>query len=166
MLAGVPRIPPRVTLGTEGYLLAFGTNPKKFQFVSDSFKTVFGGDLLLNLAGKTFVNLHDFGALRANEMMMMAVVVFADQFKTACAISEIEPFHHAHFFEQFHGTVNGRKIAAFSGLLHFPKNFAIGERMGMTAQDLQDRGAWSGHFVRLPAQTTFQVGKIRLPVST
>ena len=42
--------------------------------------------------------------------MMVAVVSFLHQFKTRHAIAEIKTFHHAQFFQEVHGTVDGREI--------------------------------------------------------
>ena len=52
-------------------------------------------------------------------MMMMSVVVLANQLEAARAIAEIKSFHHAHFFKQVHGTVDSGKIALSPALLHF-----------------------------------------------
>jgi hypothetical protein len=136
--------------------LAFWTNSKKFQFVRYGFETVFGGDELLNFFRETFFNLDDVRTFCADQMMVMAVVTFTDQFKPRRAIAEIKSFHHAHFFEQVHGTINRRKVAFAFG--HFGENFPVREWMRMRAQNFQNGRARAGDFVRLPAQTVFERG--------
>ena len=42
----------------------------------------------------------------ANQMMVVTVVAFADEFKPRCAVTKIKTFYHAHFFEQMYGAVN------------------------------------------------------------
>jgi hypothetical protein len=59
-------------------------------------------------------------------MMMMAIVIFADQFKTSRAVPEVKPFDHAHLFEQVHGAIDGGEIALRPALPHFSENFPIG----------------------------------------
>jgi predicted small integral membrane protein len=46
--------------------------------VRNGLEMVFGGDLFLDLLGKTFINLDHLGTFGADEMMMMAVVIFPD----------------------------------------------------------------------------------------
>ena len=57
--------------------------------------------------------------------MMVTVIVFAHQFEPACAVAEIKPFDHAHFFEQMHGAIDGGEIALSPALLHFGKDFPV-----------------------------------------
>jgi len=125
--------------------------------VCDGFEAVFGGDALLDFFRKTFFNLHDFGTVGANQMMVMAVVIFTDKFKPRRAIAKVKPLHHAHFFEKVHGTVNRREIATAFG--HLGKNFLVRQRMRMRSQNFQDRRARAGDFSRLPAQLIFQRGQ-------
>ena len=127
--------------------LTFRTDSEKFQFVGDAFETVSGGNLLFDFPGKTFINFDDFRTLRADKMVMMAVVVFAHQFKTPCAVAEIEPFHNPHFFQQVHGAIDGGQVAFSVALAHFSQDFAVREGMRMFSQNLQYRRARAGNFV-------------------
>jgi len=86
---------------------------------------------------------------------MVTVIVLAHQFETARAVTEIKSLHHAHFFEQVHGAIDGGKVAMSPALLHFGENFLVCQRMGMPAQDFQDGSARPGNFARLAAQTAF-----------
>lgn len=82
--------------------LALRADSKKFKLMRHKLEFVFGGDALLDFFWKTFFNLHDFGTIRADQMMVMAVVVFTDKFKPRRAVAKIEPLDHAHLCEQVH----------------------------------------------------------------
>jgi hypothetical protein len=138
-------------------LLAFRADAEKFQFVTDGLELVFGGNAPLNFRRKAFVNLDDFRTLRAYQMVVMAVVALTDQLEPRCAVAEIKPLDHAHFFEQVHGPVNRRQITQAPG--QPGKNLTAGERMRVRAQNIQDRLARAGDFVRLSAQTTGERGQ-------
>jgi hypothetical protein len=88
--------------------------------------------------------------------MVMAVVVFTDEFKARGAVAEIKPLHHAHFLQQVHRAVDGRQVTPASG--RFGKNFPVGERMRVTPQNFQNGRARAGDFARLPPQPAFQRG--------
>jgi hypothetical protein len=83
--------------------------------VGHGFEAVSGGDSFLNFLRKTFLDLHDFRALRADQVMMVAVVVFANKFEPRGPVAKIKPLHHAHFLQQVHRAVNGRQITPVSG---------------------------------------------------
>jgi hypothetical protein len=120
-------------------------------------EAVSGGNLFLNFRRKTFFNFHDFRTFRANQMMVMAVVIFADEFESRGAVAKIKPLHHAHCLQQMHRAVNGRQIAPAGG--HFGKDFPVGERMRMVPQNFQNGRARAGDFARLPPQPAFQRGQ-------
>ena len=64
-------------------------------------------------------------------MMVMPVIIFTDEFESRRAVAEIKPLHHAHFFEQVHGTINRRKVALASW--ERGENFPVRQRMRMFA---------------------------------
>ena len=138
-------------------LLALRADAEKFQFVTDSLELVSGGNAPLNFFRKAFVNLDDFRTFRANQMMVMAVVALADEFKPRRAVAEIKPFDHAHFFEQVHGPINCGQITQTPG--QRGKNLPAGKRMRVRAQNFQDRPARAGDFARLPAQAAGERGQ-------
>jgi hypothetical protein len=137
-----------------GSLLALRAKAEEFKFVGHAFEAVRGGNARLNLAGKTFLDFDHFRAARANQMMVMAVIAFADQFKPRCAVAEVKPLHHSHLFQQVHGAVNCRQIALAPG--HGGKNFQVCERMRVLSQNFQDRRARASNLSRLLAQTARQ----------
>ncbi|MFZ1073736.1 MAG: hypothetical protein WAO21_09915 [Verrucomicrobiia bacterium] len=137
-------------------LLALRADAEKLKFVADGLEFVFGGNAPLNFFGKAFVNLDNFRAFRANQMMVMAVVALADQFKARRTVAEIKPLDHAHVFEHVHGPVNCRQIT--KTFWQGSKNLTAGERVRMRAQDIQDRLPGAGDFVRLSAQAAGQRG--------
>jgi hypothetical protein len=135
-------------------LLALRAKAEEFKFVGHAFEAVRGGDARLNLAREAFLDFDHFRAARANQMMVMAVVAFADQFKPRRAVAEVKPLHHPHLFQQVHGAVNRRQIALAPG--HGGKNFPVCERMGMSPENLQNCRARAGDLSRLLAQTARQ----------
>jgi hypothetical protein len=137
--------------------LAIRADSKKFQPVGHGFEAVCSGDARFDFARKTFVNFNHFRAARADQMMVMPVIAFADEFESRRAVAKVKPFHHAHFLKQVHCAVNGRQIALAFG--YGGENFPVRQRMGVSAQNFQDRLARTGNFVRLPAQTTRQCGQ-------
>lgn len=70
---------------------------------------------------------------------MVAVVIFAHQFKSSGAIAKIESLDDPHFLQQVHGTIDGGQITFAVALSHLSQDFTIRERVGMFAQDIQDR---------------------------
>ena len=138
--------------------LAFRTNSEKFQFVSDAFKAVFCRNLFFNFPGKAFLNFDNFRTFGANQVVMMAIVVFTDEFKPPRAVAEIKTFDHAHFFQQVHGAIDSGKIAGSPALLDFGKNFPVGEGVGMFPQNFQDCRSWTGDFAGLSPQTILENG--------
>jgi hypothetical protein len=114
---------------------AVRTDSKKFELVGYGLEAVLRGDPFFNSFRKAFFDLHDCGTFFADQMMMMAVVVFADEFEPRRAIAKIKPLHHAHFFQQVHRAVNGRQITPASG--HLGKNLPVRERMRMVPQNFQ-----------------------------
>ena len=137
--------------------LALRADAEKFQFMTDGLEFVLDGNALLNFRRKAFVNLNDPRAFRANQMMVMAVVALAHQFKPRCAVAEIKPPDHIHFFEQVHGPVNGRQITKAPG--QCGKYLPAGERMRMRAQNFENGLTRAGDFARLLTQATREHGQ-------
>jgi hypothetical protein len=143
-------------------LLALRANAEKFKFVGYTFEAVRGGNARLNLARKTFLDFDHFRAACANQMMVMAVIAFTDQFKPRRAVAEVKPLHHPHLFEQMHGAVNRRQIALAPG--QGGEDFLVRERMRVLSKNFQDCRARAGDLPRLPAQTTRQRRQFLPPV--
>jgi hypothetical protein len=137
--------------------LAIRADSKKFQPVGHGFEAVCSGDARFDFARKTFVNFNHFRAARADQMMVMPVIALADKLESRRAVAKVKPFHHAHFLKQVHCAVNGGQIAPAFG--YGGENFPVRQRMGVPAQNFQDRLARAGDFARLPAQTTRQRGQ-------
>jgi len=148
-----PRASAAFSLITAG-LLALRANAEKFKFVGHAFKAVRRGNARLNLAGEAFLDFDHSRTARANQMMVMAVIAFADQFKSRRAVAEVKPLHHPQLLEQMHGTVNRRQIALTPG--QGGKNVPVRERMRMSPENLQNCRARAGDLSRLLAQTTRQ----------
>jgi len=89
------------SLGPER-LLAVRAEAEKFELVRHGFETVGRRDAPLNVAGETFRDLDNLRAFDAHQMMVVAVVAFADEFKPRRAVTKIKALDHAHGFEQVH----------------------------------------------------------------
>jgi hypothetical protein len=99
-------------------------------------------DFFLESGGETFVDFHHAAALAANEVMMVAIITFANQFKSCSAVAEVESFHHPHRFEHMHGPVNCGKITwVGQGRVDLPD----GLRVWLGAKQVKDDLSWSGH---------------------
>jgi hypothetical protein len=142
--------------------LAGRADSKKFQLVGHGFEAVLSGNTRLNFTEKTLVNLDDLRAPRANQMVVMAVVALADEFKPRRAVAKIKPFYHAHLLQQVHGAINGGQIAPAFG--HGGQNLAVRQRMRMPPQNLQNGLARAGDFPGPSAQTAGQSRKV-LPLA-
>ena len=92
-------------------LLARRANAEEFELVCHGLESALGSYFLLELSGKALVNFNHFRATRANQVMMMAIIAFPQQFEPGNPIAEVETFHHFHGFEHPHRTVNSRQIA-------------------------------------------------------
>ena len=128
--------------------------------MGDALEAVTVSNLLFNFAGKTLVDLDNFGAFCANEVVMMPVIV--DQFIPCRTVPEIEPLNDAHSFEQVHGAIDRGSIAMTVLLSHFRKNFAVGQGVRMFSQNLQDGRAGTCNLAGLAAQLFLQGGQILL----
>ena len=125
-----PRMSAALSLWAER-LLALRADAEKFELVRHGLESVCRRDALLDFTGKTFADLNDLRTTRAHQMMVVAVVTFADEFKPRHAVAEIKPLHDPHFFEQVHGTVNCRQVALAFG--QRAENFLVRQRMRMFA---------------------------------
>src|SRR5262245_50118382 len=96
-------------------VLTLRTDPEKLQFVSNRFKPIAAGNAVFQLCHRAFINLHYLGAPSADQMVMMAVVAIAQQFKARQPLTEIKALHQAHTLEQVHRAINRREVAVFPG---------------------------------------------------
>lgn len=122
--------------------LAGGANPKKFKFMGDGLEPVAGSDALLEVGGEAIFNFHDLGATGANEVVVMVVAAFGNQFEAGGAIAKIETLNQAHFLEEMHRAVNGGEVAA--SFRHFFLQLADGDWVGLCAEEIENRTAGGG----------------------
>ena len=80
-------------------ILTSGTDAEEFQLVSDCLKAVAGRDPLLEFAHRAFIDFDHFRAAGADQVMMMAVIAFLEQFETSRTVAEIKFLHHSHLLE-------------------------------------------------------------------
>ena len=116
----------------------------------DRFKAVSRCDFILKRLRKALIDFDDLGALGANEVMMVPIVAFSQQFEARPAVAKMKPFHHPHFFQEMHRAIDGGQIT-FSfgqGLEYFPD----AQGMGVAPEDFQNRLARASHFARLPPE--------------
>jgi len=137
--------------------LTIRTNAEKLQFVGHGLETVFGGDAFLQFAWKTLDDLDDFRAAGANEVMMVSIIGLANEFKSSCAVPEIELFHHAHLLQQVHCPIDRGQVAFAFG--HGGQDFPGSHGVRMFSQNFQNGQARTGDFTRLTPQPIGQRGQ-------
>jgi len=84
-------------------------------------------------------------------MMVVPVIALPDEFEPRGTVAKIKPLHHSHLLQQMHGAINRGQIAPAPG--HGRKDFPIGHRVQVPAQDFQNGLARAGDFSGLPAET-------------
>jgi hypothetical protein len=144
---------------TDTDLLAFGANTEKFQLVRHPFETVCRRDARLDFTGKTLLNFHHPRTARADQMMVMPIIAFTNQFKSRGAVAEVKSLDHPHRFEQMHGAINRCQVTGTPVSAQGGQNFPIRERMRMLPESFQNGGTRAGDFSRLLAQTAGQCRK-------
>lgn len=118
------------------------------------------GDRLLQFTLKAFIDLHHIRTPRADEVMVMTVIPFMNEFKAGRAISEIETLHQAHLFQHMHGPVDGGQIA--HPFWETRLYLLVRHRVRMLPQEFQDGLSRTGDLACILTQTGRQLGKIRL----
>jgi hypothetical protein len=95
----------------ESPLLTGGTDTEEFESMCHGFVAVAPGNSRLLILRKTLLNFHYLGATRANQVMMMTIVAFLEQFMAGNAIAKVKSLHDADFFQQTHAAVDRGEIA-------------------------------------------------------
>ena len=70
--------------------------------------------------------------------------ILMHQLEPGHAVAEVKPLHHTHFDQDMHGSIHGRQIAFTVG--QDSKDLAIGQRMWLAAQDVENGPARPGDF--------------------
>jgi hypothetical protein len=109
------------------------------------------------IAGEAFLDFDDGGAGAADEVVMMVIGTVGDEFEPGGAVAEIEPLHETHFFEGVHVAVDGGEIAV--GLAEGGMDFAVGEWVGVAAEDVEDGLTWDGYLATAGAEFFGEFGK-------
>ena len=86
--------------------LAIGTHAKKFKPVGNGLETVFCRNLPLDFRRETFFNFYDSRTLGANQVVVVAISPFLNQFKPRGPVTKIKTLHHAQFLQQLDGAIN------------------------------------------------------------
>jgi hypothetical protein len=118
------------------------------------FKSISDSYAFFEFVRKTFVDLHDLGALDTNQMMPMAIVPFIQQTEPGPALAKIKTLHHALRFQHVHRTINRGQIA--NPLTQSRKNLPNTQWGGLAAQDRKNGLTRSGQF---PSPTLQAVGQ-------
>ena len=92
-------------------------------------------------------------------MMMVSVIITAEQFIARRAIAEIKAFHHPHGFQQVKRAVDGRQIAK---IIEFLVDFARADWMFLVPQQVQDELARFCDASMIPTEAGCEFGKILL----
>ena len=126
--------------------LAITAKAKELKLVANAGVPVFLPNAVLQILRKTFFDLDHLRASRANQVVVMSVIIFAHEFVAGDPISEIKPLHQSDAFEQMHRAVNRRQVAI--PLREIRQDFLVRQRMRMRSEDFQDRLARPGDLVR------------------
>jgi hypothetical protein len=59
-------------------------------------EAVLARDFFLESGWETFIDFHHTAALAADEMVMVAIITFADQLKSRSSVAKIKTFHQRH----------------------------------------------------------------------
>ena len=92
-------------------------------------------------------------------MMMMSVIVTAEQFIARGSVAEIKAFHHPHGFQQVKRAVDGCQVAKIA---EFLVNFACTDWMFLVPQQVQDELARFCDAPMVPSEAGCELGKILL----
>lgn len=114
------------------------------------------GDLILEFAGKTFVELDNLGAFSADQMVVMVIFSTTNHLKAGDAIPKIKPLHEPHVLEHVHGPVDRRKITPFPQRL---VDFFVGHGMGVCSEEIKNAFSGTGYFTGPLAQLIRQGGE-------
>lgn len=108
------------------------------------------GQRTLQFRRETLLDFNDESAPGADEMVVMAVVPIGNQFKSCGSISKIEPADESHLLQRVKVPVNGCQVATFSSQRLV--NLAVGQRMLMPPEDIQDGLPRQGDLARMLPQ--------------
>lgn len=133
---------------------------EELKAVGNLRETVAPGHCGLEFGGKALFNLDDEGTSGADQVMVVAILPFRNQFKTGCAIPKVEPAHESHFLEGVEVSVNGGEVAALisQGLV----DFSIRQGMLVSAKDVQNGLSRSGDLAGVFPQFVGQLTQRRL----
>ena len=145
----------RVSLS--GALLTARTQSEKLQLVRDRLKSIPRRDSGLERFWKAFFNFDDSIALRANQMVVVPVVTFAEQLESSPPMAEVKPLHHPHFLQQVHRAIHGGQIAI--SLRQGPENVPDTGRVGVAAENLQDGLARASDVARFAPEPLGEIRK-------
>lgn len=121
--------------------LAGGANPEELQPMRYRFKAVARGNPGLQFQDGALFDFDDLGTARANQVVVVAIISFAQQFVSGGTVPEVEPLHQVQFLEQRDGSVYGHEIGVPFG--QGGMNVLDGERMLSAAEHLENRLAGS-----------------------
>ena len=124
-------------------LLAIRANSEELEFVDYGFEAAVQGNAIVEVGHGTVFDLNHARTAQTNEMMVMAVITFREQFEPRDTVAKIKPLDHGHAFQQMDRTINRRQITV--SLWQRRKNFFDGEWMRVSSQDIQNRLPGPGH---------------------
>jgi hypothetical protein len=142
-------------------LLAGRTDSKKLQTVRDRRELAPHRDPLLQFADHTITDLHKAGALRANQMVLMAMMPLVKQRKPGHAVAKVKPLYHPKALQQLNRAINCRQITIALG--QPMENFLARKRSWLVPEHPQDCPARAGDLAGFPAEPIVQAGRSALP---
>jgi hypothetical protein len=116
--------------------LTFGADSEELELVGDGDESASFRYASFDLRGETIFDLNYLRASCANEMVVVTIVPFGQQFEPSQAVPEIIAFDHLHPLQQVNGSIDGRQVTVrategavnlFDGqgmslLMQYPKN--------------------------------------------
>ena len=137
-----------------GGSLAIGADPEEFEFVGHCLEAVPFGDGAFEFVLKAFVNLHDARAFRADQMMMVRVLLGSNEFESRDSIAEIKSSGQPHFFKHVHRSIDCGKIAHANRQCRM--DFFVRERVGVLPEQIEKRLSRSGDLAGLVSKAPGQ----------
>jgi len=95
--------------------LTIRAKAEKLELVRHRLEAALTRNFLFELATEAFVNLDNFRALRADQVVVMPIVAFPQQFESGDAVTQVKPLYDSHFLQQVHRAVNRGQVAISGG---------------------------------------------------
>lgn len=152
--------PSTSALCPSGLALALGADSEEFQLVRDVFEAVPTRQRGFEFRREAVFDFHHRRTLGADQMMVVPVVALDQEFEPRGSIPEVKPAHHAHFLEGVQISIHRGEVALETGKRGV--DLAVGERVLMPAQDIEDGLSGRGDLAGVATQLVGEFVQRRL----